>query len=238
MLRKIRRFYWYRRDRGQGKQTIMMAVVSVGIVFLMVGLMAKNIVTNHQREQKVSVPQSTVSGSSMTAGPVTEAAISEVETEPKEELPDTQKITVDVTGLNPFLGFMSETAYEEMKNQVTTECQKRGCNRAEKMVYQQTKENGFSVTSFILLSDGSVYQCDYHLKSCAVSLSPTTYTEADIQTMKEKQLQAEQEELEKQQKEAKKKLEKKKNSNKKKVSKKQAKKKSVKKTAKKKSTKK
>lgn len=81
----------------------------------MVGLVAKNAITNHQREQKVSVPQSTVSGSSMTAGPVTEAAISEVETEPKEELFDTQEITVDVTGLNPFLGFMSETAYEEMK---------------------------------------------------------------------------------------------------------------------------
>ena len=81
----------------------MLAVISVGIVFLMVGLVAKNAVTNHQREQKVSVPQSTVSGSSMTAGPVTEAAISEVETEPKEELPKIQKITVDVTGLNPFL---------------------------------------------------------------------------------------------------------------------------------------
>ena len=80
MLRKIRRFYWYRRDRGQGKQTIMLAVVSIFIVFLMVGLMAKNIVTHHQREQKVSVLQSTVSGSSMTAGPVTEAGISEVET--------------------------------------------------------------------------------------------------------------------------------------------------------------
>lgn len=238
MLRKIRRFYWHRRDRGQGKQTIMLAVVSVCIVFLMVGLMAKNIVTHHQREQKVSVPQSTVSGSSMTAGPVTEAAISEVETEPKEELPKTQKITVDVTGLNPFLGFMSETAYEEMKKQLTIECQKRGCNRAEKMVYQQTKENGFAVTSFILLSDGSVYQCDYNLKSCAVALSPTTYTEADIQTMKEKQLQAEQEELKKQQKEAKKKLEKKKSGKKKSSTKKQSKKKSVKKTVKKKSTKK
>ena len=100
------------------------------------------------------------------------------------------------------------------------------------------KDNGFAVTSYILLSDGSVYQCDYHLKSCAVALSPTTYTEADIQAMKEKQLQAEQEELKKQQKEAKKKLAKKKSGKKKSSAKKQAKKKSVKKTTKKKSTKK
>ena len=96
---------------------------------------------------------------------------------------------------------------EQRGNQLTVLCQNRGCKSAKKLTYQQTK-NRFDVTSFILLSDGSVYQCDYNLKSCAVKLSQTSYTEADIQQMKDQQLRAEQEKLKKQQQEEKKKLQK------------------------------
>ncbi len=78
---------------------------------------------------------------------------------------------------------MSDSAFEDLENQLTVLCQNRGCKSAKKLTYQQTK-NRFDVTSFILLSDGSVYQCDYNLKSCAVKLSQTSYTEADIQQMK------------------------------------------------------
>ena len=91
---------------------------------------------------------------------------------------------------------MSESAFEDLENQLTVLCQNRGCKSAKKLTYQQTK-NRFDVTSFILLSDGSVYQCDYNLKSCAVEFSQTSYTEADIQQMKEQQLRAEQETLKK-----------------------------------------
>ena len=100
-------------------------------------------------------------------------------------------LDVDTTGLSSFLGFMSESAFEDLENQLTVLCQNRGCKSAKKLTYQQTK-NRFDVTSFILLSDGSVYQCDYNLKSCAVEFSQTSYTEADIQQMKEQQLRAEQ----------------------------------------------
>ena len=68
---------------------------------------------------------------------------------------------------------MSESAFEDLENQLTVLCQNRGCKSAKKLTYQQTK-NRFDVTSFILLSDGSVYQCDYNLKSCAVEFSQTS----------------------------------------------------------------
>ena len=93
------------------------------------------------------------------------------------------------------------------------------------------------MTSFILLSDGSVYQCDYNLKSCAVELSQTSYTEADIQQMKDQQLRAEQEKLKKRQQEEKKKLQKKKKTSNKSSSKKKSKKKSTKRISKKKKVK-
>ena len=66
------------------------------------------------------------------------------------------------------------------------------------------------MTSFILLTDGSVYQCSYNLKSCQVSISKTDYTEVQINQMKEKQLQEEQQKLEQEQKAEKQKLQKKK----------------------------
>ena len=44
MWRKIRRFYWYRRDRGLGKQTIAMAVMFLLMVFILAGVIAKSVV--------------------------------------------------------------------------------------------------------------------------------------------------------------------------------------------------
>ena len=141
-----------------------------------------------------------------------------------------------MTDLEPFLGFMSETAYEELKTQLVQICQERNCSSVRKLTYQQTQ--AFDVTSFILLSDGSVYQCNYNLKSCQMSVFKTDYTEVQINQMKEKQLQEEQQKLEQEQKAEKQKLQKKKVEKKKTIKKKKAKKKPVKKKVKKKRTKK
>ena len=84
------------------------------------------------------------------------------ETAPDRELPEETKeaISVDTTNLNTFLGFMSDTAYEDLKNQLIQICKDRKCRSVKKLTYQQTK--AFDVTSFVLLSDGSVYQCSYN----------------------------------------------------------------------------
>ena len=235
MWRKIRRFYWYRRDRGLGKQTIAMAVMLLLLVIILAGSIAKSIVPQKDLRNEAEIPANTATGPAISTSPATGAADLEEETGSKEVPSDNNKaLDVDTTGLSSFLGFMSESAFEDLENQLTVLCQNRGCKSAKKLTYQQTK-NRFDVTSFILLSDGSVYQCDYNLKSCAVEFSQTSYTEADIQQMKER---AEQETLKKQQQEEKKKLQKQKKASKKRSSKKKSKKKSAKKTSKKKKSKK
>ena len=230
MWRKIRRFYWYRRDRGLGKQTIAMAAMLLLMVIILAGAIAKSVVTQKALRNEAEMPANTATGPAISISPVTGAAVLGEETGSEEVPSDNNKaLDVDTTGLSPFLGFMSDSAFEDLENQLTVLCQNRG--------YQQTK-NRFDVTSFILLSDGSVYQCDYNLKSCAVKLSQTSYTEADIQQMKDQQLRAEQEKLKKQQQEEKKKLQKQKKASKKRSSKKKTKKKSTQKTSKKKKSKK
>ena len=238
MWRKIRRFYWYRRDRGLGKQTIAMAVMFLFMVIILAGAIAKSVVPRKDLRNEAEIPANTATGPAVSTSTATGAAVLEEETGSEEVPSDNNKaLDIDTTGLSSFLGFMSESAFEDLGNQLTVLCQNRGCKSAKKLTYQQTK-NRFDVTSFILLSDGSVYQCDYNLKSCAVKLSQTSYTEADIQQMKDQQLQAEQEKLKKQQQEEKKKLQKKKKASNKSSSKKKTKKKSAQKTLKKKKSKK
>ena len=147
------------------------------------------------------------------------ASVAATETAPDRELPE-ETISVDTTNLSTFLGFMSDTAYEDLKNQLIQICQDRKCRAIKKLTYQQTK--AFDVTSFVLLSDGSVYQCSYNLKSCQMSLSETSYDEAAVNQMKEKELQEEQAKLEQQQKVEREKLAKKKAVHKKKKAKKKS----------------
>ena len=238
MWRKIRRFYWYRRDRGLGKQTIAMAVMFLFMVIILAGAIAKSVVPRKDLRNEAEIPANTATGPAVSTSTATGAAVLGEETGSEEVPSDNNKaLDVDTAGLSSFLGFMSESAFEDLENQLIVLCQNRGCKSAKKLTYQQTK-NRFDVTSFILLSDGSVYQCDYNLKSCAVKLSQTSYTEADIQQMKDQQLQAEQEKLKKQQQEEKKKLQKKKKTSNKSSSKKKSKKKSTKRISKKKKSKK
>ena len=238
MWRKIRRFYWYRRDRGLGKQTIAMAVMFLFMVIILAGAIAKSVVPQKALRNEAEMQANTATGPAISTSPATGAAVLGEETGSEEVPSDNNKaLDIDTPGLSSFLGFMSDSAFEDLENQLTVLCQNRGCKSAKKLTYQQTK-NRFDVTSFILLSDGSVYQCDYNLKSCAVKLSQTSYTEADIQQMKDQQLRAEQEKLKKRQQEEKKKLQKKKKTSNKSSSKKKSKKKSGKKTSKKKKSKK
>lgn len=246
MLRKIRRFYWKQRDRGLGRQTVMAAVGAALFLMIILGAVTKNVIMPKNESQKNVARTETASGTAISAETASGGgvAIEEVEAsvDPDGEKTDTpiadsgESMSVDMTDLEPFLGFMSETAYEELKTQLVQICQERNCSSVRKPTYQQTQ--AFDVTSFILLTDGSVYQCNYNLKSCQMSVSKTDYTEVQINQMKEKQLQEEQQKLEQEQKAEKQKLQKKKVEKKKTIKKKKAKKEPVRKKVKKKRTKK
>lgn len=218
MLRNIRRFYWKQRDRGQGRKTVMAVLVFFMFVAIIVAAIIKSMMGGHHAGLETVHKTNTATGAAVVTETASGASVTATETAPDQETQEA--ISVDTTNLNTFLGFMSDTAYEDLKNQLIQICQDRKCRSVKKLTYQQTK--AFDVTSFVLLSDGSVYQCSYNLKSCQMSLSETSYDEAAVNQMKEKELQEEQAKLEQQQKVEREKLEKKKAVHKKKKAKKKS----------------
>lgn len=210
MLKKIRCFYWKMRDQGKGRQVKLFAFVLCLAMVSMVGLIGKSIVTSQMNGHKAPAKKGVTAGAQTGATATSKGAVSMDATAEKgvpqqatNETPATEN--VDTSGLDSFLGFMSDNAYENMKNQVVLEGQKRRCSGVKKLNYQVTSEGTFDVTSFVLFSDGSIYQCDYNLKNEVVTVKQTVYSEADIQAMSEQAKKAEQEALEKQQQEDKKK---------------------------------
>ena len=204
MLKKIRCFYWNMRDRGKGRQVIMVMIIAVFGMVMIVGLSAKHLVTSRHRTAEVhmetGVFAGAVTGSSVSTGSALSAeqeAVGQVQVEEPVQTP--VEMVTDTTGLDAFHGFMTENAYTIMEEQIKEECRKRGCKSAKKLNYQQTAEGSFEVASFVLLSDGGILRCDYNLKSGAVSVSPTEYSETDIMAMHDAEIKAEQEVLERQQ---------------------------------------
>ena len=236
-LKKIRCLYWKMRDRGKGKQFILFSLVLVLSVVSVGSLIGKGIYTsikNHGENAQVKSEEN--SSASSDASNVSGSAVSVDLEETEDAQVDVQVATsteapIDASVLDGFLGFMSDDAYANMTEQIEKICRERGCKSAKKLNYQETNEGSFDVVSFILLSDGSVYQCNYNLKSSALSIATTTYTEADMVAKSNAKEQAELETLQKQQQEDKKKAEAEKK--KKEAAKKKAAKKANKKTNKK-----
>lgn len=226
MLKKIRCFYWNMRDRGKGRQVIMITILAVFSMAVIVGFSAKSLVISRHRVAEVYT-ETGVSGGAVTGTSVsTESALS-VGKEPEEQVQVEKPVqtpaemVIDTSDLDAFHGFMTENAYTIMEEQIKTECQKRQCKSAKKLNYQQTTEGSFDVASFVLLSDGGIIRCDYNLKSGAVSISQTEYSEADITAMHNAEMKAEQEALERQQAADKKKAETAKKKSKKKLAQRQ-----------------
>lgn len=200
MFKKIRCFYWSMRDQGKGRQVIVFAFILCLAMILIVGLGARSILLSESNKKSENTNHEStdnpVTGAGIWAAATATAVEASVEPQETTTPPD---ISVDTTGMESFLGFMSDDSYTGMKEQMVAICRERQCSSVKKLTYQQTKEGSFDVVSFILLSDGCVYQCDYNLKSGVFQLVQTTYTEADINTMKESEELAEQEALKKKQ---------------------------------------
>ena len=206
MLKKIRCFYWKMRDQGKGRQVKMFAFIFCLALISMVGLIGKCIISSNCLNQQVHEKKGVTTGASISwEDAVSGDSIGSKEMHVCASVNASVAKKVDTAGLDSFLGFMSDAAYASVEQKLVLECQKRQCTSAKKLDYQQTVDGSFTVASFVLLSDGSVYQCDYNLKSEVVSVKQTSYSEGDIQSLSDKEKQAEQEALEKQQKADKKK---------------------------------
>ncbi len=204
MLKKIRCFYWNMRDRGKGRQVIMVTILAVFSMAIIIGFSAKSLVISRHRLAEVYT-KTGVSGGAVTGTSVSTGSALSLEKEPEEQVQVEEpvqtpaEVVIDTSDLDAFHGFMTENAYTIMEEQIRTECQKRQCRSAKKLNYQQAAEGSFDVASFVLLSDGGILRCDYNLKSGAVSVSQTNYSEADIMAMHNAEIKAEQEALERQQ---------------------------------------
>lgn len=204
MLKKIRCFYWNMRDRGKGRQVIMITILAVFSMMILVGFSAKSLVISRHRVAEVHT-ETGVSGGVVTGTSVSTGSALSVEKEPEEQVQVEENVqapvemVIDTSALDAFHGFMTDDSYIIMEEQIKTECQKRQCKSAKKLNYQQTAEGSFDVASFVLLSDGGILRCDYNLKSGAVSVSQTEYSETDITAMHNAEIKAEQEALKQQQ---------------------------------------
>lgn len=123
MLRKIRRFYWKQRDRGLGRQTVMAAVGAALFLMIILGAVTKSVIMPKNESRKNAARTETASGTAIGAEAASGGGVAiegvEASVDPDDETTDytaddsNNDVSVDMTDLEPFLGFMSETAYDE-----------------------------------------------------------------------------------------------------------------------------
>lgn len=219
MLKKLRCKYWALRDRGKGRQVKMFVLLFL-ISVIALGALGVNKVVNmrttkyaHTESEKYAQDVGVASGSAVSGDAISTQDSTYIEDDnahidgAKDADNGVESIPIDMSSLDSFLGFMTDASYQNMTNQLTQICQEKQSSNVKKLSYQITKEDSFLVSSFVMLVDGSVYQIDYDLKSDTVVVSPTSYTEVDIQKMKDEAEALEIEKLQKEQQEAKEKAE-------------------------------
>ncbi len=209
MLKKIRCIYWKQRDRGKGKQCILVLGMALFLIFFfVVQIIRMSVHTGTDRE--------TVSGTAVSASSVSGDAVSRETAEAKEEEdreeiwetgdPDKENSYIlDTGGISSLAEFMSDTAYEELVTKLTEQCQKKQIHSIRRLDYQKTSGT-WQVTVYLLASDRSVFRLEYNLKNSEVSLKKTFLTEKDVSAMKKADEKREADRLKKEREAAKKKL--------------------------------
>ena len=219
MFKKIRCFYWKKRDQGKGKQVKLFALIFLLSVILMgicVGMKIYTWVNDSKMYAEEEVDESDSESDD-------EEDLGDVESDDDEdddisddidddELLDQwakssemtrEKIEkkLDLKNMDSFLGYMSEESYDELLLDIYEVCKTKNETSVKRMDYQIVSEDAYLVTSFILLGDGSVYKTDYHMKNGTVSFAETGYTETQVYELKAENERKAQEELLKEQEE-------------------------------------
>ena len=244
MFKRIRKYYWKKRDVGKGKQVKMLALILslLCLVFmtLTVVVVCKSVKANFldQEKQVAQVESETYFGETTDYEDYEE---DDSEDDDEDELlldrrskseEETKQISsIDYKNMDSFLAFMSDESYTNLKGKIDELKGDKNITSAKRLDYQIVDEKAYLVTSFVLLSDGSVLKVDYQMKNGAFAVTETQYDEAAVNKLKEEAekvaqeelLKAQEEEREKIKKEEKKK-QKKKNKSKKKHKKKKRKK--------------
>lgn len=245
MFKRIRKYYWKKRDVGKGKQVKMLALILslLCLVFmtLTVVVVCKSVKANFLDQEKQVAQVETGTDFEESDDEDNEEDDSEDDYEDDDESlldrrskseEETKQISsIDYKNMDSFLAFMSDESYTNLKGKIDELKGDKNITSAKRLDYQIVDEKAYLVTSFVLLSDGSVLKVDYQMKNGAFAVTETQYDEAAVNKLKEEAekvaqeelLKAQEEEREKIKKEEKKK-QKKKNKSKKKHKKKKRKK--------------
>lgn len=213
MWKKIRCCYWKKRDAGKGKQFILSIGAAVILVVVLFFGLALLILKTSQSPEVSPDEKNSVSGSAVS-GDAWDPDFLEKEEASGNEAEPTQEENIDVSGLDPFSGFMSDDAYEKLQDEVLSICRKKHYFSAKKLPYEHGGETQFDVESFIQMSDGTIYSCRYNLKKNQYSLASSDFTEKELKKEQEKKDEQETKELEQEQNNIKKKFDKEKKNNK------------------------
>lgn len=205
-MKKLRLLYWRLRDAGKKNQVIVFGVLSLVVAFSIFGMLLYGVI---QREKFRG------SGENSTQQEINAQAVSEniMQTERMEKRAsmgteaksvfgfpvETEVDDINTDGLNSYSAFMPDSVFQTLKDKVVELCKKRGADSPRKLNYQNANEGTYDVTSYILLSDGTVCKCVYNLRSNIMTVSETTYQETDISAMEAAQAKEEAEKLKAQQ---------------------------------------
>ncbi|MCR4715855.1 MAG: hypothetical protein K5656_01615 [Lachnospiraceae bacterium] len=207
MFKKIRKRYWYHRDRGNGRKLILCITIFILSVISCVGLGVRSAILKYQQESKCNQDNTTevASGQAVSEDAVSGSATSgnacEVSYGVSEDAVD-NAYEVDTSGMVTFLGYMSDHAYETLINLTEDKCRELGVNTAKKLDFQKTGATEFDIIGYILVGNYKVCECAYNLKSDVVTIADTTYMESDIRDIEAARRKAEADELKKEQEEA------------------------------------
>ncbi len=209
MFKKIRKRYWYHRDRGNGRKLIICIMIFILSVISCVGLGVRSVILKYQKDNKCNQVNTTevASGDAVSEDVVSSSATSgnacEIPYGVSEDAVD-NAYEVDTSGMVTFLGYMSDQAYETLIRMTEDKCRELGVNTAKKLDFQKTGATEFDIIGYILVGDYKVCECDYNLKSDVVTIADTTYMESDIRDMEATKRKAEAEELKREREEARK----------------------------------
>ncbi len=227
MFKKIRCFYWKKRDQGKGKQVKLFALIFLLSVILMgtcVGLKIYTWVNDSKMYAEEDSSLASAEDGNGGLGDINDID-EDIDSDDDEdddidddELLDQwakssemtrEKIEekLDLKNMDTFLGYMSEEAYDELLLQIYEVCKEKNETSVKRLDYQIVSEDAYLVTSFILLGDGSVYKTDYHMKNGTVVFVETGYTEEQVYELKVEEERVQQEALLKEQEEERQRLE-------------------------------
>ncbi len=206
------------RDRGQGKTFILaMVLLAVLILSMLYGIGRSFVRYAMVKQERMASDSNVASSTQATTGASMQVASGgsvETTTIPQEEKP------IDVSGLDSLASFMTDESFQQLKQELLNACNGTDVTSMKRMDYQNIM--GEKVTSYVLLSDGRVFECDYRLQSAESKVQLTSYDEQAIKNMEKKKAEAAAKKLEQKRKAQKKKLAKaKKKSKKKKKTKKE-----------------